>query len=250
MLTHLSGASQTPTLQDIHLGEVYVHPLRVAFRATRPLSPWTAPPERLGGAGSGPGAAPEAAGGGERRHPEAGGGVPHGGGSYALSRCLCSGHAPPGVAVSDDGPSAVTAGWLTVTAAAQQAAVPRGVVEGWIVNGHLPAVLVDGLRRVCPADLAAVQEQSLAGVILAWRHDRQHVGRRLRSLREAAGLTPRALAEASGVSRDTIVRIETGRYAPYAETVRRLARSLHLEPQQFVSGEPDGELMRSMAETP
>jgi excisionase family DNA binding protein len=151
------------------------------------------------------------------------------------------------VAVSDEGASAVPARWLTVTEAAQQAEVPRGVVEGWIVNGHLPAVLVDGLRRVRPEDLAAVQEQTLAGVILTWRHDRQHFGRRLRSLRETAGFTRRDLAAASGVSPDTVSRIEAGQYAPYAETVRRLARGLQLEPEQFVSGEPVGETMRLLA---
>ena len=169
------------------------------------------------------------------------GGVPRGGVSHASSRCHCGGHALPGVAVSDDGPSAVPAGWLTVTEAAQQAGVPRGVVEGWIGNGHLPAVLIDGLRRVRAEDLAAVQEQTLAGVILAWRHDRQHFGRRLRSLREAAGFTRRDLAEASRVSPHTISRIEAGHYAPYAETVRRLARGLQIEPEQFVSGDPVGE---------
>jgi excisionase family DNA binding protein len=151
------------------------------------------------------------------------------------------------VAVSDDGPSAVPAGWLTVTEAAQQAEVPRGVVEGWIVNGRLPAVLVDGLRRVRAEDLTAVQEQTLAGVILAWRHDRQHFGRRLRSLREAAGFTRRDLAAASGVSPHTVSRIEAGHYAPYAETVRRLARGLQLEPEQFVSGDPVRETVRPLA---
>ena len=149
--------------------------------------------------------------------------------------------------MSDDGPSAVPAGWLTVTEAAQRAEVPRGVVEGWIVNGRLPAVLVDGLRRVRPEDLTAVQEQTLAGVILAWRQDRQHFGRQLRSLREAAGFTRRDLAAASGVSPHTVSRIEAGHYAPYAETLRRLARGLQLEPEQFVSEEPVGEIVRPPA---
>ena len=50
--------------------------VRVAIRATRTLHHETAPPELLGGAVRGTGAALVAAGGGERRHRDAGGGVP------------------------------------------------------------------------------------------------------------------------------------------------------------------------------
>ena len=155
-------------------------------------------------------------------------------------------HALPGGAERDDRPSA--AEMLTVTEAARQAAVPRGVVEGWIANGHLPFVLVDRRRRVRPEDLALVQERALVGVILAWRHDRLGVGMRLRVLRETAGLTRGDLAVASGVDRYTIVRIETGRYAPYAETVRRLARGLQIAPARFVSPDPVEEIGVSLTE--
>jgi excisionase family DNA binding protein len=149
--------------------------------------------------------------------------------------------------VSDRG-SPAAARVLTVTEAARQAGVPRGVVEGWITNDHLPTVLIDGLRRICPQDLAVVQDRALAGVILTWRRDRQHFERRLRSLRETAGLDAAELAAASGVSPHTIARIEAGRYAPYAATVRRLARGLQLEPEQFVGADPVGPRMVTVAE--
>jgi transcriptional regulator with XRE-family HTH domain len=71
---------------------------------------------------------------------------------------------------------------------------------------------------------------------------------RLRALREAAGMDQLDLAAASGVSHHTIVRIEAGRYAPRAETVRRLAHGLQIEPERFVSREPVGQPLLSLAE--
>ena len=150
--------------------------------------------------------------------------------------------------MSAGGPSAVAAGLLTVAAAARQAGVPRGIVEGWITNGHLPAVLVDHRRRVRTEELAAVQARALVGVVLAWRRDRQRVGMRLQALREAAGMNQRELAATSGVSHRTIMRIEAGRFAPYAETVRRLACALQIEPERFFTRDPVGQTMLSLPE--
>ena len=44
--------------------------------------------------------------------------------------------------------------------------------------------------------------------------------------RQARGLTQEQLAEASGVHRVTIARIETGEVSPKAETLKRLADAL------------------------
>lgn len=46
----------------------------------------------------------------------------------------------------------------------------------------------------------------------------------LRALREARGATQAELAAALGVSRQTVISIEQGRYAPSLELALRLAR--------------------------
>jgi putative transcriptional regulator len=47
---------------------------------------------------------------------------------------------------------------------------------------------------------------------------------RLRALRESAGMTQADLAAALGVSRQTIISIEQGRYSPSLDLALRLAR--------------------------
>lgn len=54
-------------------------------------------------------------------------------------------------------------------------------------------------------------------------------GNRLRVYREYRGLTQAALAGASGVSRDMIAMIETGRKNGSIATVRKLARALAVD---------------------
>ncbi len=75
-------------------------------------------------------------------------------------------------------------------------------------------------------------------VVRSWRRDRRGTGHRLRVLRERAGLTQLALSSASGVTNDTICRLELGRRAPQAATIDRLARALAVEPVRFVTAEP------------
>ena len=70
----------------------------------------------------------------------------------------------------------------------------------------------------------------------------------LRVLREAAGLTQLELAAASGLRHETLSRLELGRQAASAESVRRLARALQVEPERFVSREPGGVTMLTVAE--
>ena len=48
---------------------------------------------------------------------------------------------------------------------------------------------------------------------------------RVRELRTAGGMTQQALAEAVGVSRQTINAIETGRYMPSLEVALKIARA-------------------------
>jgi transcriptional regulator with XRE-family HTH domain len=56
---------------------------------------------------------------------------------------------------------------------------------------------------------------------------------RLKQLREEAVLTVHELAEASGVSDDTISKIENGQRVARPNTLRKLARALNVRPQEL-----------------
>lgn len=56
---------------------------------------------------------------------------------------------------------------------------------------------------------------------------------RLKQLREEAVLTVHELAEASGVSDDTISKIENGQRVARPSTLRKLARALEVSPQEL-----------------
>ena len=60
------------------------------------------------------------------------------------------------------------------------------------------------------------------------------VSRRLRDLREAAGLSIRALAKRAGLNHMTVAKTEWGRL-PRMETVMRLAEALGVSVQEMVS---------------
>ena len=125
---------------------------------------------------------------------------------------------------------------LTVAEAAQRAGVSRSTVSGWVTSGQLPAVRINGRRYVHPADLAATQARAHEGAVVpAWRQNRRRAGKRLRALREAAGLNQQQLAAASGLTHENISRLETGARAPYAATVRALAQALGVDPARFVA---------------
>ena len=57
---------------------------------------------------------------------------------------------------------------------------------------------------------------------------RQTIGARIRQLRDSAGLTQEALAQAASIGRVTLVRIENGEQSPRYETLVSLARALGL----------------------
>jgi transcriptional regulator with XRE-family HTH domain len=75
----------------------------------------------------------------------------------------------------------------------------------------------------------------LYDVVVAWRRNRSRAAARLRSLREAAGLTQLDLAANSGVTHETISRLELARRGPRAETVRRLAAALDVAPADLTA---------------
>ena len=59
---------------------------------------------------------------------------------------------------------------------------------------------------------------------------------RLRRIRQGAVMSQEELAERSGVARDTISKLETGRRGAYPSTIRKLAAGLEVQPQLLVGG--------------
>jgi transcriptional regulator with XRE-family HTH domain len=58
----------------------------------------------------------------------------------------------------------------------------------------------------------------------------------LRSFRRQAIMSQEELAERSGVARDTISKLESGRRKAYPTTIRKLAAGLDVEPQLLLGG--------------
>ena len=63
---------------------------------------------------------------------------------------------------------------------------------------------------------------------------------RLKELRQQRVLSLRELEEMSGVSYNTIWRIEDGRQGAHPRTIRRLAGALGVDPAELVKGEENG----------
>lgn len=68
---------------------------------------------------------------------------------------------------------------------------------------------------------------------------RKVVGARIRRLRESIGLTQQALAQAAGVGRVTLVRIENGEQSPRYDTLVSLAQGLGRPVQLLLVSEQD-----------
>jgi transcriptional regulator with XRE-family HTH domain len=72
-------------------------------------------------------------------------------------------------------------------------------------------------------------------------HDMEVNVEKLRNLRIEHVLTLRELAEAAGVSKDTIWRLENGYSEAHPSTIRKLAKTLGVQPKELVrSGRSDG----------
>ena len=59
---------------------------------------------------------------------------------------------------------------------------------------------------------------------------------RLRDFRRRAVMSQEQLAEKSGVARDTISKLESGRRGAYPSTIRKLAAGLEVEPGMLMGG--------------
>ena len=70
---------------------------------------------------------------------------------------------------------------------------------------------------------------------------RQILGARIRSLREAAGLTQEALARTAGIGRITLVRLENGRNAPKLGTLESIANALEQPIEDLLTGDDDSD---------
>ncbi len=64
-------------------------------------------------------------------------------------------------------------------------------------------------------------------------------GARLRQLRRERAWSQRDLARHSGVSQDTITRLETGQRDAQPRTMRRLAEALGVEPRELMKRSSD-----------
>lgn len=71
----------------------------------------------------------------------------------------------------------------------------------------------------------------------------------LRNFRQQAVMSQDQLAERSGVARDTISKLETGRRKAYPSTIRKLANGLEVRPQILVGGVEYFEEPRQTEET-
>ena len=78
----------------------------------------------------------------------------------------------------------------------------------------------DFARHYCDP---AYRERSEA----AASHGRSRMANRVRDFRKQAGMTQQQLAEAAGIARITLVRIENGSYSPRFRTLDALAQALN-----------------------
>jgi len=70
-------------------------------------------------------------------------------------------------------------------------------------------------------------------------------GARVRLMRRASGLTQAELAQRVGVSRQTIISVERGDYAPSVYLALRIARELKSSVEQLFAAEEESEGTKS-----
>jgi transcriptional regulator with XRE-family HTH domain len=63
-----------------------------------------------------------------------------------------------------------------------------------------------------------------------------HIGERLKQLRIERAMTQDELAEAAGIGKNTVNRIEKDHTEPRPPTLRKLARALEVDPRELVRG--------------
>lgn len=73
--------------------------------------------------------------------------------------------------------------------------------------------------------------------------ERQTLGARVREFRETAGLTQKAAAQAAGIARVTLVRLENGKHAPKLDTLRSVAAALELQVEDLLASPENADQM-------
>ena len=130
---------------------------------------------------------------------------------------------------------------LTVAEAAQRSGLSRATLSSWITQGALPATRRNRRRYVRRADVAQAQAvQHLGEVVPRWQAEPVRIGARLRTLREATGLSQLALAAESGLTHEEVSLLERGQRTPLAATIRHLAQALDVAPEHFIARTPLG----------
>jgi transcriptional regulator with XRE-family HTH domain len=65
-----------------------------------------------------------------------------------------------------------------------------------------------------------------------------NVGKRIRKLREAKGVSAAEIEKRSGLSRSYVSRVENGHTAPSLSNLEKIAKAIEVEPYQLLFGEP------------
>ena len=130
---------------------------------------------------------------------------------------------------------------LTRQDAADLAGVSFSTINGWVANGALRSSLPDRPLRFTEADVLTAKHLAHAGdAVPRWRDAPHRAGKRLRALREGAGLNQQQLARQADLAHEEISRLEHGDKCPQAPTVHKLSQALGVPPAQFVDDSPMG----------
>ena len=115
-------------------------------------------------------------------------------------------------------------------------ALPDVIAAGGARQLELPnpyemlVILADGERAEIPWDFARhyCDPSYRPKVEAVARQGRESLGRRVRKLRDSAGLTQEGLADRASIGRVTLVRIESGQQSPRFKTLTAIAGALNL----------------------
>src|SRR5438874_1098270 len=86
----------------------------------------------------------------------------------------------------------------------------------------------DFVLHVCEPSYAYYKDKALAV---------SGIGRRIREIREARGLTLDALAAECGIAKPNLSRIENDKLTPKLETIKTIAAALRTQPALIISDE-------------
>lgn len=134
------------------------------------------------------------------------------------------------VRFADEQEGVVPVADLRLAGTPEYVTVPRPhVVEIHLADGGVEELPWDFIRHFVDERHREVADRAAA-------RGRHLMGTRLRALRSGKGVTQEELAAASGMSRVSIARIETGRQLPRYQTLVALAEALELPIERLLVG--------------